>query len=114
MAEHSSTLSYARGMTVIVSIIGLALLMIVALAGQSRDQTARIVMMSLFALPFLVALVSQILPISTKSRIILLWICAAGAGTVGAITIFSGIGFFLLAIALAYLWAAWVENRDAV
>lgn len=113
MAEHSPTLSFARGLTFIISIMGFALLLVVAFAGQSNDQTARIVGMSLLALPFLLGLVAHVLPIATTSRVVLLWLCAAGAGTVGAITIFSGIGVFLFAIALAYLWAAWIENRDA-
>lgn len=114
MAVRSRTLSYARGVVTVTSLIGLALITILGFAGRTADVFARFLTMLVLALPYIAALVSQFLPLSIKSRVVLLWLCVAGAGIVAAITIFSGIGFFFLAIALTYLWAAWIENRDAV
>jgi hypothetical protein len=76
MIRFIESLSFARVLTLVASLIGIALM-----------------------------------SLERRTRIVLLWLAALSGGLVAAMTIFSGIGFFLMAIVIAYLWAAWRENE---
>jgi uncharacterized membrane protein len=104
MIQRIQSLSYARMLTLVASGLGVALTAIYAGAADRKWAI-------LLILPFLLGLVVSVTSMERRTRIVFLWLISLGAGFVAALTIFSGIGFFLLAIAVAYLSAAWQENR---
>ncbi|HWV24779.1 MAG TPA: hypothetical protein VNZ58_11365, partial [Thermomicrobiales bacterium] len=65
----------------------------------------------LFAVPFLTVLVVSVLDMPSPTRAIFIWVASAAAVFPAALLIFSGIGFFLVAIILAWLFAAWQEVK---
>lgn len=89
------------------SLFGLALMGIAWGISQNHSP-----LIPLLALPFLVVLIASIAPISPSTRALFLWLASAAAVFPAALTIFSGLGFFLGAIILAWLIAAWFENKS--
>jgi FtsH-binding integral membrane protein len=113
MLDSISSLSFPRLLTLVASLIGLALigLYYAGVHRQGQASTGQTVTFILMGLPFLLGLLISLMPMEHRIRIVLLWLVALSAGIVAALTVFGGIGFFLLAIVITYLWAAWQENE---
>jgi len=108
MTNRLEDVSGARILAGTTSLFGLVLMSIAWIVGRGNSP-----LIALFALPFLVVLVVSIVEMPPFTRSIFIWIAAAAAVFPAALTIFSGIGFFLAAIILAWLVAAWQESRAA-
>lgn len=108
MTDRLDTISGSRVLAGTTSLFGLALM---ALAWNLGDDPSPLLI--LFAIPFLVVLVASIADIPPFTRAVFIWISAAAAVFPAALTIFSGLGFFLAAIILAWLAAAWQESKRA-
>jgi len=95
-----------RGYVLVGSLIGLAFTLIITVAGGGQASATRTaVIATLVGFPFILALASLKLPRLAHQR--LLWaISAALAALVALPLIFSGIGFFVLALAAGLAWAA--------
>lgn len=104
MTDRLDTISGSRILAGTTSLFGLALM---ALGDDPSP------LLILFAIPFLVVLVASIADIPPFTRAVFIWISAAAAVFPAALTIFSGVGFFLAAIILAWLAAAWNESKRA-
>ena len=104
MTDKLQSLSFARMLTLVTSVLGLALMAI----AFAVSETAWV---PLLALPFLLGLITTIIEMKRRTRGALLWLAAISGGLVAAIMIFNGIGFFLLAIVIAYIWAARAEDE---
>lgn len=111
MIRLIQSMAFPRMLTLIASLIGLALIVVVFGMASTGGSPRPLLVYALLAVPFASGLVIAITPMERRTRILLLWLIALGAGLVAALTIFSGIGFFLLAMVAAYLCAAWLENE---
>lgn len=108
MTDRLAHVSSARILAGATSLLGLAMIgLIYALSSHPSP------ILALFVLPFLTVLVVSIVEMPPFTRAVFLWIAAAAAIFPAALTIFSGIGFFLAAVILAWLVAAWQESRES-
>ncbi|MGI8404826.1 MAG: hypothetical protein ACR2OE_08720 [Thermomicrobiales bacterium] len=93
------------------SAVGIFLVAVVAIAGNASDPLRGLLIFFGFGLPFLVAIASVIIPFNATYRRWTWLVCALGALIPSYFFIWNGMGFFLFAIVLTYLWAFWSTRR---
>ncbi len=89
------------------SAVGIFLVAVVAIAGNASDPWRALFIFFGFGLPFLVAMASIVTPFRASYRRWTWFICAVGALVPSYFFIWNGMGFFLFAILLTYLWGFW-------
>jgi hypothetical protein len=98
-----------RGMTFVMSVVGLLWVLTLLFWIVSESTAANAAM--LYVVPLVTGLVVSIAPIDGRSRVLFLWIAAAMLGIVSGFGVLRGFGLLFVTVAAAYVMATWMLNQ---